>query len=53
MGPAPAAQKSVSGNASDDDDEEGWQAMKEKREKKRSVWKSKKSFGADIGALIN
>jgi hypothetical protein len=53
MGPAPAAKKSVSGNASDDDDEEGWQAMKEKREKKRSVWKSKKSFGADIGALIN
>jgi hypothetical protein len=42
-----------SGNASDDDDEEGWAAMKEKREKKRSVWKSKKSFGADIGALIS
>lgn len=42
-----------SGSASDDDDEEGWAAMKEKREKKRSNWKSKKSFGADIGALIS
>jgi hypothetical protein len=41
------------GNASDDDDEEGWAAMKEKREKKRSLWKNKKSFGADIGALIS
>ncbi|OIW34994.1 hypothetical protein CONLIGDRAFT_33581 [Coniochaeta ligniaria NRRL 30616] len=51
--PVPAGRKSGSGNASEDDDEEGWQAMKEKREKKRSIWKSKKSFGADIGALIN
>lgn len=42
-----------SGNNSDDDDEEGWQAMKARREKKRSLWKSKKSFGADIGALIS
>lgn len=49
--PVPAARKSNS--ASDDDDEEGWQAMKDKREKKRSMWKSKKTFGSDIGALIN
>ncbi|KAJ2967513.1 hypothetical protein NUW58_g10432 [Xylaria curta] len=37
----------------DDDDEEGWAAMKAKREQKKSLWRSKKSFGADIGALIN
>ncbi|KAI2781723.1 hypothetical protein F4815DRAFT_72335 [Daldinia loculata] len=37
----------------DDDDEQGWEAMKAKREKKRSVWRSKKSFGDDIGALIS
>lgn len=45
--------KKIGGNASDDDEEEGWAAMKEKREKKRSLWKNKKSFGADIGALIS
>ncbi|KAI4864812.1 hypothetical protein F4820DRAFT_458650 [Hypoxylon rubiginosum] len=37
----------------DDDDEQGWEAMKAKREKKRSLWRSKKSFGHDIGALIS
>ncbi|KAI1083078.1 hypothetical protein F5B20DRAFT_445191 [Whalleya microplaca] len=37
----------------DDDDEQGWEAMKAKREKKKSVWRSKKSFGNDIGALIS
>lgn len=37
----------------DDDDEQGWEAMKAKREKKRSLWRSKKSFGNDIGALIS
>ncbi|KAI5866446.1 hypothetical protein GGS23DRAFT_602786 [Durotheca rogersii] len=37
----------------DDDDEEGWEAMKAKREKKKSIWRSKKSFGSDIGALIS
>ncbi|KAI1338578.1 hypothetical protein F5Y15DRAFT_424835 [Xylariaceae sp. FL0016] len=37
----------------DDDDEEGWEAMKAKREKKRSLWRSKKNFGSDIGALIS
>ncbi|KAI1143366.1 hypothetical protein F5Y05DRAFT_150488 [Hypoxylon sp. FL0543] len=37
----------------DDDDEQGWEAMKAKREKKKSLWRSKKSFGADIGALIS
>ncbi|GAW25166.1 hypothetical protein SAMD00023353_0202580 [Rosellinia necatrix] len=37
----------------DDDDDEGWAAMKAKREHKKSLWRSKKSFGSDIGALIN
>ncbi|KAI0012161.1 hypothetical protein F4779DRAFT_626094 [Xylariaceae sp. FL0662B] len=37
----------------DDDDEQGWEAMKAKREKKKSSWRSKKSFGNDIGALIS
>ncbi|KAK3330294.1 hypothetical protein B0H66DRAFT_55988 [Apodospora peruviana] len=42
-----------SGSASDDDDDEqGWEAMKAKREKKKSMWRSKKSFGEDISALI-
>jgi len=31
-----------SGNVSDEDDEEGWEAMRQKREKKKSMWKSKK-----------
>ncbi|KAL2168456.1 hypothetical protein VTG60DRAFT_7258 [Thermothelomyces hinnuleus] len=42
-----------SGNASDDDDEEGWEAMKAKREKKKSLWRAKKSIGDGIGALIS
>ncbi|KAI1382338.1 hypothetical protein F4677DRAFT_458484 [Hypoxylon crocopeplum] len=37
----------------DDDDEQGWEAMKAKREKKKSLWRSKKSYGNDIGALIS
>ncbi|KAK4105970.1 hypothetical protein N658DRAFT_414129 [Parathielavia hyrcaniae] len=43
------------GNASDDDDEEGWEAMKAKRDKKKSMWRSKKSgaVGDDIGAMIS
>ncbi|ORY66034.1 uncharacterized protein BCR38DRAFT_339001 [Pseudomassariella vexata] len=40
-------------NDDEDDDEEGWEAMKAKREKKKSIWRSKKNFGSDIGALIN
>lgn len=36
----------------DEDDDEGWAAMKQKREKKRSLWKTKKSVGSDISALI-
>lgn len=28
---------------SDDDDEQGWEAMKAKREKKRSIWRTKRS----------
>lgn len=36
------------GDGSDDDDEEGWEAMKAKREKKRSLWRSKKSFSSEL-----
>ncbi|KAL2141581.1 hypothetical protein VTI28DRAFT_2183 [Corynascus sepedonium] len=42
-----------SGSASDDDDEEGWEAMKAKREKKKSMWRAKKTIGDDIGAFIS
>lgn len=35
-----------SGDASDEDDEEGWEAMKQKREKKKSIWRSKKDDNA-------
>ncbi|GKT89828.1 hypothetical protein Ct61P_07678 [Colletotrichum tofieldiae] len=41
------------GNHSDDDDEEGWAAMKAKKEKKRGLWRTKKSIGSEIGALIS
>ncbi|KAK4131981.1 hypothetical protein BT67DRAFT_140995 [Trichocladium antarcticum] len=41
------------GNASDDDDEEGWEAMKAKREKKKSMWRSKKSISDELGAFIS
>ncbi|KAH8675523.1 hypothetical protein BX600DRAFT_432095 [Xylariales sp. PMI_506] len=37
----------------EDDDEEGWAAMKASREKKKSGWRLKKSLGAEIGALIS
>jgi hypothetical protein len=43
---------SASGDGSDDDDEEGWEAMKAKRDKKRSMWKSKKGLGSDFGTMI-
>ncbi len=36
----------------DDDDEEGWEAMKTRREKKKSMWRSKKSLSG-LGALIS
>ncbi|KAI1113603.1 hypothetical protein F5Y14DRAFT_417218 [Nemania sp. NC0429] len=36
----------------DDDDDEGWAAMKAKRDKKKSLWRSKKSLGSEIGAFI-
>lgn len=51
QGPTPPG--NGGGNQSDEDDEEGWMAMKEKREKKRSMWKSKKGFGKELGALIS
>jgi hypothetical protein len=50
--PQPSISVTKSGNASDDDDEEGWEAMKAKREKKKSLWRAKKSIGDDIGAFI-
>ena len=43
---------SKTGNGSDDDDEEGWEAMKAKREKKKSLWRGKKTFGAELEGLI-
>ncbi|KAJ9157381.1 hypothetical protein NKR23_g714 [Pleurostoma richardsiae] len=46
--------KKAANNASDDEDE-GWEAMKAKRDKKKSLWKSKKSSTAqvpEISALI-
>lgn len=49
----PSISVTRSGSASDDDDEEGWEAMKAKREKKKSLWRAKKSVGDDIGAFIN
>lgn len=39
----------VNKSASDDeDDEEGWEAMKDKRDKKRSLWRSKKNLSSVI-----
>lgn len=43
---------SKAGDDSDSDDEEGWEAMKAKRDEKRSLWKTKKSFGAELSAMI-
>lgn len=31
-----------SGNVSDEDDDEGWEEMKKKREQKKSIWRTKK-----------
>ncbi|KIH92750.1 hypothetical protein SPBR_02248 [Sporothrix brasiliensis 5110] len=47
---SPLAQSNV---ADDDDDEQGWAAMKARRDKKRSIWKSKKTLSSEIGALIS
>ncbi|EHA58266.1 hypothetical protein MGG_04625 [Pyricularia oryzae 70-15] len=55
LGPdATHSKKTVTTVAADDDedDEQAWAAMKQKREKKRSLWKSKKSFGSDISLMI-
>ncbi|KAK4449386.1 hypothetical protein QBC34DRAFT_89237 [Podospora aff. communis PSN243] len=52
-GAIPPISVTKSGAASDEeDDEEGWEAMKAKRDKKKSLWKTKKSIGGDIGAFI-
>ncbi|KAH7022683.1 hypothetical protein EDB80DRAFT_695362, partial [Ilyonectria destructans] len=39
------------GDGSDDDDDEGWEAMKAKRDKKRTMWKSKKGLGSELSAM--
>ncbi|KAL2020172.1 hypothetical protein VTK56DRAFT_8696 [Thermocarpiscus australiensis] len=50
----PTISVTKSGHASDeDDDEKGWEAMKAKRESKRSLWKTKKSLGSELGALFS
>lgn len=49
----PGISVTQSGSASDDDDEEGWEAMKAKREKKKSMWRSKQSISGDLGAFIS
>jgi hypothetical protein len=49
------ASKPSAGEDADDDDEEGWAAMKAKRDKKKSSWKMRKTMapnGLDIGSLI-
>jgi hypothetical protein len=54
-----ASQKTVSAAAAkpaaddDDDDDRAWANMKAKRDKKRSIWRSKKTLGVDVGALIS
>ncbi|KAK7430818.1 hypothetical protein QQZ08_002607 [Neonectria magnoliae] len=39
------------GEESDEDDDEGWEAMKAKRDKKRTLWKSKKGLGSELSAM--
>ena len=51
--PQPSISVTQSGGASDDDEEQGWEDMKAKREKRKSLWRSKKSFGGDLGSLIS
>ena len=50
-----AAPKPTSKPTSEDeeDDEKGWEQMKAKRDKKRGLWKSKKTVGAELEALIS
>ncbi|KAK2593387.1 hypothetical protein QQS21_008918 [Conoideocrella luteorostrata] len=43
---------SNSREGSDDDDEQGWEAMKAKREKKRSLWKKKRSTTSELNAAF-
>ena len=49
----PSISVNKSASASDDDDEEGWEAMKAKRDKKKNSWKTKKSIGNEIKAFIS
>lgn len=37
---------------SDDDEEQGWEAMKAKREKKRTLWRSKRSPAAELNTAF-
>jgi hypothetical protein len=48
----PLSKLSSAVKGDDEDDEKGWEAMKAKREKKRSLWRTKKTVDSDIAALI-
>lgn len=55
MTPKKSEASKSAGEDADDDDEEGWAAMKAKRDKKKSSWKMRKTMapgGLDIGSLI-
>lgn len=51
---APAKTPATKTAADDDeDDDKAWANMTAKRDKKKSIWKSKKTLGMDLGAIIN
>ncbi|KAG5927791.1 hypothetical protein E4U53_002801 [Claviceps sorghi] len=41
-----------SGEPSDDDDEQGWEAMKARREKKRSLWKGRRTTADELNIVF-
>jgi hypothetical protein len=41
-----------SGDASDEDDEQGWEEMAKKREKKKSIWRSKKDSNNGLKEML-
>ncbi|KAG5926971.1 hypothetical protein E4U42_002749 [Claviceps africana] len=43
---------SNSGEASDDDDEQGWEAMKARREKKRSLWRGRRTTADELNIVF-
>jgi hypothetical protein len=51
---APAKPNAARATAEDDeDDDKAWENMKAKRDKKRSLWRSKKTFDVEVSAIIN